>query len=195
MDKVGILVKLFLNVIRFLCENGKGAVKILQGIFRRLQQGLAVREAAELAGRGKDPCIDQVGKDGMKIVSKPMMVTDISADVVQPQFGAELLQEQIADVEEMLFVQWNTGKRGKGDSNFFPALVSEQSFFFCFFFRPVHHGSLVSGELCQKIIVLPKFFVDAGRSFTVFFAVGLFDIDILIAFISSNRYIHNAFLL
>ena len=129
MDKVGILVKLFLNVIRFLCENGKGAVKILQGILRRLQQGLAVREAAELAGRGKDPCIDQVGKDGMKIVSKPMMVTDISADVVQPQFGAELLQEQIADVEEMLFVQWNTGKRGKGDSNFFPALVVEQNLF------------------------------------------------------------------
>ena len=51
MDKVGILIKLFLNVIRFLCKNGKGTVKILQGIFRRLQQGLAVREAAEFAGR------------------------------------------------------------------------------------------------------------------------------------------------
>ena len=38
-------------------------------------------------------------------------------------------------------------------------------------------------------------FVDAGRSFTVIFAVGLFDIYILIALISSNRYIHNAFLL
>ena len=131
----------------------------------------------------------------MEIVSKPVMVTDISADVVEPQFGAELLQEQIADVEEPLFVQWNTGKRGKRDRNFFPALVVEQSFLFCFFFCPVHHGSFVSGELCQKIIVLPKFFVDAGRSFTVIFAVGLFDIDILIVLISSNKYIHNAFLL
>ena len=72
MDKVGVLVKLFLNVIRFLCKNGKGAVKILQGILWRFQQGLAVREAAELAGRG-----------------------------------------QIADIKETLFVQWNTGKRGK----------------------------------------------------------------------------------
>ena len=131
----------------------------------------------------------------MEIVSKPVMVTDISADVVQPQFGAELLQEQVTNVKKTLLVQWNSGKRGKGDSNFFPALVVEQSFFFSFFLCPVHHGSLVTGELCQKIIVLPKFFVDAGRSFTVIFAVGLFDIDILIAFISSNRYIHNAFLL
>ena len=69
----------------------------------------------------------------MEIVSKPVMVTDISADVVEPQFSAELLQEQIADVEEPLFVQWNTGKRGKRDRNFFPALVVEQSFFFRFF--------------------------------------------------------------
>ena len=91
MDKVGVLVKLFLNVIRFLCENGKGAVKILQGILWRFQQGLAVREAAELAGRGQDLGIDQVRKNGMEIVSKPVMVTDISADVVEPQIGAELL--------------------------------------------------------------------------------------------------------
>ena len=194
MDKVGVLVKLFLNVIRFFCENGKGAVKILQGILWRFQQGLAVREAAELAGRGQDSGIDQVRKNGMEIVSKPVMVTDISADVVQPQFGAELLQEQIADVEEPLFVQWDTGKRGKGNRNFFPALVEEQSLF-RFFFRPVHHGGFVSGELCQKIIVLPELFVDAGRSFTVFLAVGLLDINILITFISSDRYIHNAFLL
>lgn len=195
MDKVGVLVKLFLNVIRFFCKNGKGTVKILQGILRRFQQGLAVREAAELAGRGKDPGIDQIRKDSMGIVSKPVMVTDISADVVEPQIGAELLQEQIADVEEPLFVQWDTGKRGKGNRNFFPALVVEQSFFFRFFFRSVHHGSFVSGELCQKIIVFPEFFVDAGRSFTVIFAVGLLDINILITFISSDRYIHNAFLL
>ena len=195
MDKVGVLVKLFLNVIRFLCENGKGAVKILQGILWRFQQGLAVREAAELAGRGKDPGIDQIRKDSMGIVSKPVMVTDISADVVEPQIGAELLQEQIADVEETLFVQWDTGKRGKGNRNFFPSLVVEQSFFFRFFFRPVHHGGFVSGKPCQKIIVLPEFFVDAGRSFTVIFAVGLLDINILITFISSDRYIHNAFLL
>ena len=83
MDKVGVLVKLFLNVIRFFCENGKGTVKVLQGIFRRLQEGLAVREAAELAGRGQDPGIDQVRKNGMEIVSKPVMVTDISADVAE----------------------------------------------------------------------------------------------------------------
>lgn len=125
MDKVGVLVELFLNVIGFLCKNGKGAVKILQGILWRFQQGLAVREVAELAGRGQDPCIDQIGKDGMEIVSKLVMVTDISADVVQPQLGAELLQEQIADVEEPLFVQWNTGKRGKRDRDFYPALVVE----------------------------------------------------------------------
>lgn len=136
MDKVRVLVKLFLNVIRFFCENGKGMVKILQGILWRFQQGLAVREAAELAGRGKYPCIDQIRKDSMEIVSKPVMVADISADVVEPQFGAELLQEQIADVEEPLFVQWDTGKRGKGDRNFFPALVVEQSFFFSLLFSP-----------------------------------------------------------
>ena len=88
MDKVGVLVKLFLNVIRFFCKNGKGTVKILQGILRRFQQGLAVREAAELAGRGKDPGIDQIRKDSMGIVSKPVMVTDISADVVEPQIAA-----------------------------------------------------------------------------------------------------------
>ena len=104
MNKVGVLVKLFLNVIGFFCENGKGTVKILQGIFRRFQQGLAVRETAEFAGRGKDPCIDQIRKYGMEIISKPVVVADISADVVQPQFGAELLQEQIADVEEAFFL-------------------------------------------------------------------------------------------
>ena len=116
MDKVGVLVKLFLNVIRFFCENGKGTVKILQGILWRFQKGLAVKEAAEFAGRGKDPCIDQVGKDGMEVVSKPVMVTDISADVVQSQLGAELLEEQIAGVEEAFFLQRNTSKRGKGDN-------------------------------------------------------------------------------
>ena len=187
MDKVGVLVKLFLNVIRFFCENGKGAVKILQGILWRFQKGLAVRETAEFAGRGKDPCIDQIRKYGMEIISKPVVVADISADVVQPQFGAELLQEQVTNVKKTPFAQWNTGKRGKGDSNFFPTLVVEQGFFFSFFFCPGHHGSLVTGELCQKIIVFPKFFVDAGRSFAVIFAVGLFDIDILIAFISSKK--------
>ena len=51
MDKVGVQVELFLNVIRFLCKNGKGTVKILQGILWRFRQGLAVREAAELAER------------------------------------------------------------------------------------------------------------------------------------------------
>ena len=116
MDKVGVLVKFFLNVVRFLCENGKRAVKILQGILRRFQKGLAIRETAEFAGRGKDPCIDKIRKDGMEVVSKPVMVTDISADVVQAQFGAELLEEQIANVEEPLLVQWNTCKRGKGDN-------------------------------------------------------------------------------
>ena len=48
----------------------------------------AVRETAELAGRGKNPGIDQIRKDGMEIVSKPVVVTDISADVVEAQFGA-----------------------------------------------------------------------------------------------------------
>ena len=190
MDKVGVLVKLFLNVIRFFCENGKGAVKILQGILWRFQQGLAVREAAELAGRGQDPGIDQVRKNGMEIVSKPVMVTDISANVVEPQFSAELLQEQIADIKEPLFVQWNTGKRGKRDGDFFPALVVEQGFFFRFFFRPVHHGSFVSGELCHQIIILPKFFVDAGRSFTVFFAVGLCNVNIFVIFTACDIDIH-----
>lgn len=79
------------------------------------------------------------------------------------------------------------GQEGKRRQYFFPTLVVEQGFFFSFFFCPGHHGSLVTGELCQKIIVFPKFFVDAGRSFAVIFAVGLFDIDILIAFISSKK--------
>ena len=113
MDKVGVLVKLLLNVIGFLCENSKGTVKVLQGIFRWFQQGLAVRETAELAGRGKDPCIDQICKDGMEVVSKSVVVTDISADVVEPQFGADLLKEQIADVEEAFFLQRNMRKWGK----------------------------------------------------------------------------------
>ena len=84
MNKVGILVKFFLNVIRFLRENRKGTVKILQGILRRLQQGLTVGKTAEFAGRGKYPCIDQIRKDSMEIVGKLMVVADISANVVQP---------------------------------------------------------------------------------------------------------------
>jgi len=137
MDEVGVVVKLFLDVIRFLCENGKGTVKVLQGIFRRLQQGLAVREAAEFAGGGKNPGIDQIRKDGMDIVSKPVMVTDISADIVEPQFGAELLQEQVAGIEEAFYFQRNACKRGKGDSDFFLTLVVEKRFFFRFFFLPI----------------------------------------------------------
>ena len=54
MDKVGIVVKIFLNVIRFLCKNGKGAVKILQGILWRFQQGLAVREALRPVEYGQE---------------------------------------------------------------------------------------------------------------------------------------------
>lgn len=157
MDKVRVLVKLFLKVIRFFCENGKGMVKILQGILWRFQQGLAVREAAELAGRGKYPCIDQIRKDSMEIVSKPVMVADISADVVEPQFGAGLLQEQIADVEEPLFVQWDTGKRGKGDRNFFPALVVEQSFFFCFFFAQSIMAALSQENCARSSLYFPSF--------------------------------------
>ena len=84
MNKVGILVKFFLNVIRFLRENRKGTVKILQGILRRLQQGLTVGKTAEFAGRGKYPCIDQIRKDSVEIVGKLMVVADISANVVQP---------------------------------------------------------------------------------------------------------------
>ena len=157
MDKVGVLVKLFLNVIRFFCENGKGAVKILQGILWRFQKGLAVRETAEFAGRGKDPCIDQVRKDGMEVVSKPVVVTDISADVVQPQFGAELLQEQVTNVKKTPFAQWNTGKRGKGDSNFFPTLVVEQGFFFSFFFAQAIMAVSSPENCARRSLYFPSF--------------------------------------
>ena len=162
MDKVGVLVKLFLNVIRFFCENGKGTVKILQGILWRFQKGLAVRETAELAGRGKDPCIDQIRKDSMEIVSKPVMVTDISADVVEPQFGAELLQEQIADVEEPLFVQWDTGKRGKGNRNFFPALVVE---FFSLLFSPSPSWRLRFRKTVPEDHCIFRVFCRCGKKF------------------------------
>lgn len=190
MDEVGVVVKLFLDVIRFLCENGKGTVKVLQGIFRRLQQGLAVREAAEFAGGGKNPGIDQIRKDGMDIVSKPVMVTDISADIVEPQFGAELLQEQVAGIEEAFFFQRNACKRGKGDSDFFLTLVVEKRFFFRFFFCSFHHGSFAAGELGQKIVVFSQLFVDAGRGLTVFFAVGLGNVNIFIIFAASDIDIH-----
>ena len=157
MDEVGVVVKLFLDVIRFLCENGKGTVKVLQGIFRRLQQGLAVREAAEFAGGGKNPGIDQIRKDGMDIVSKPVMVTDISADIVEPQFGAELLQEQVAGIEEAFFFQRNACKRGKGDSNFFPTLVVEQGFFFSFFFAQAIMAVSSPENCARRSLYFPSF--------------------------------------
>ena len=84
MNKVGSLVKFFLNVIRFLRENRKGTVKILQGILRRLHQGLAIGKTAEFAGRGKYPCINHIRKDSVEIIGKLMMIADISANVVQP---------------------------------------------------------------------------------------------------------------
>lgn len=157
MNKVGVLVKILLNVIGFLCENRKGTIEVLRGIFRWFQQGLAVRETAELAGRGKDPCIDQICKDGMEVVSKSVVVTDISADVVEPQFGADLLKEQIADVEEAFFLQRNMRKWGKGDRDFFFVLVIEQGFLFRLFFAQfIMAGS--SPENCvRRSLYFPGF--------------------------------------
>ena len=93
MDKVGVVVKLFLDVIRFLCENGKETVKVLQGIFRRLQQGLAVREAAEFAGGGKNPGIDQIRKDGIHHFYEVMI--DIQYSVCYILYKAYISNDRI----------------------------------------------------------------------------------------------------
>ena len=56
----------------------------MQGLFWRFQQGLTVRITAHLAGRRKDPCINKIGKDRVKVIRDLTVVSDISADVIQP---------------------------------------------------------------------------------------------------------------
>ena len=63
--------------------------------------------------------------------------------------------------------------------------------FFCgLFFCPIHNFLLFTGEQLEKIIEFAKFFVNAGGSFAVFFAVELIDIYIFVICLASNIYIH-----
>ena len=66
----------------------------------------------------------------------------------------------------------------------------EFRFFSGLFFCPLHKLFLITGEQLEKIIEFAKFFVNAGGSFAVFFAVGLIDIYIFVVCLASNIYIH-----
>ena len=58
--------------------------------------------------------VSKAVKKAVAITARPGIGAEdklTSADVVESQFSAELLQEQIAGIKEPIFVQWNTGKR------------------------------------------------------------------------------------
>lgn len=55
-------------------------------------------------GRIKNASIYEIRKNRMNIISEPVSSSDVSADVVNSQIGADLLQEEIAAVEGTLFI-------------------------------------------------------------------------------------------
>ena len=91
MNEVGVFVKFLLNVVGLFCKDREGTIKILERIFWRLQKGLTVSIAAKFAGRRKNSGINQIRKDCVEIVGELVVITDISANVIQPQLTANLL--------------------------------------------------------------------------------------------------------
>ena len=57
------------------------------------------------------------------------------------------------------------------------------------------HLIFIPIKLSEKIIEFPKFFIDTGRSSSILFAVGLFNVNIAVIFVASNCYIHARVLL
>ena len=104
MNKAGILVEFTLYKIGFRGNDGKGTVNILQMIFWRFQQCLAIRITFAFAGRMEDTGIDQVCKNSVQIILVLVASFDGTADLIQAELGNKRLQEEISTIEKPLFI-------------------------------------------------------------------------------------------
>jgi hypothetical protein len=82
VDIVGIPIKLALDKIGFFRKDRKRAVHILEAVFRRFQQGLAILVAPQLTAGREDPGVDQICKDCVQIVFKLVPAFDRPADLI-----------------------------------------------------------------------------------------------------------------
>ena len=109
VDIVGVPIKLALDKIGFFRKYGKRAVHILEAVFWRFQQCLAILVAAQLAAGGEESDIDQICKDGVQIIFKFMPASDCAADLIHAKLGAEALEEKITDRKGTPFIHSDIG--------------------------------------------------------------------------------------
>ena len=70
---------------------------------------------AAFGGGEKDACVKQAGQDGVQVIVKPMPCTDRGADLIQPQFIVDILEEEVPAVELSLVLQFKVSAGAEGD--------------------------------------------------------------------------------
>ena len=98
-------------MIRFLCNDGKGTIDIMQSERRLFDKPSGILKTAFFRRREEDPCINEPGKYGVKIILEMMTGRDRPADLVEPERMIDILKEEVSAVKKLLSVQ---GKVGAG---------------------------------------------------------------------------------
>ena len=99
----GILVQLCLHEVHLFGKDGQGAVDMLYLELRLLIKFWGKLQAGTLGRWEQDSPIDQPGQDGIQVIGKGISLGDAPADRGNPELIVDLLQEEIADVERVLF--------------------------------------------------------------------------------------------
>ena len=98
------LVQGRLDIILFLANDLQSAVNVIQLVARLLQKGLHILIGGKFGHRIQDTGIDQMSEYFGKIVGKAVLHGDSLTDIVQVQLAEQLLQEQVAAVEQAVVI-------------------------------------------------------------------------------------------
>ena len=132
-----VFVNIRLDHITFISENIQCTVNIVQLIgwtFQKLRSGL---ERRTFTGRFQDPCVDQIGKDGIDIKLKFILSFQFSTDLIHLELIVKGLKKNIATTIKYLFIISDLSVGTKRDQNclgFFFAFVFfgfQSNFVFC----------------------------------------------------------------
>ena len=127
----------------------------------------AVFITGKLARRTENTRIDKVCENRLQIILKPVLIPDPAADLPDTKIRADLLEKQISDIKRAFLPGWNAGSLMEGNGYGAGILPVFFGIFLCLLPGPCHQCILRIIEGAEKIVVLAKLAVDAGRSFSI----------------------------
>ncbi|PST30510.1 hypothetical protein C7256_24905, partial [Enterocloster lavalensis] len=113
--KVAVFVCFCLDEIALLSQHTKGAVYVVKLIRGSFQIILDRFERGTFTLGIQHPGIDQVGKDGIKVIIKPVPAPDFFADIIESKLVVNGLKKKISAfekgllsvIQQLVAVKWN----------------------------------------------------------------------------------------